>query len=150
MSIVLNAAAAKGDWGKPLPPGRHRGIAQFMGYGSYTAAIAEVSVKGRDVRVHRLILATNCGHAVNPVQVASQIEGSVAYGMSATLHGECTVENGRMKELNFDTYPILRLAEMPKVETVIVPSGGHEPHQHEPRMVADAILRRVTAGAGRR
>ena len=87
---VLDAVADKGGWDKPLAPGMFRGIAQFMGYGSYTAAIAEVSIKGNDVKVHRLILATNCGHAVNPVQIASQIEGSVAYGMDS-LQSESSV-----------------------------------------------------------
>ncbi|MES2562675.1 MAG: molybdopterin cofactor-binding domain-containing protein, partial [Pseudomonadota bacterium] len=113
---VLNAAAEKGDWGKPLPRGMHRGIAQFMGYGSYSAATAEVSI-GRDgkVKVHRMVLALNCGHAVNPDQIAAQVEGSVAYGLSATFYGEMTVDKGRMVELNFNTYRILQLAEMPKV-----------------------------------
>ena len=107
---VLNAAAEKGDWGKPLPPGVHRGIAQFMGYGSYSAAVAEVSVSDQGkVKVHRMVLALNCGHAVNPDQIAAQVEGSVAYGLTATLYGECKVKNGRMVDLNFDTYEIMRL-----------------------------------------
>ena len=94
---VLNAAAEKGDWGKPLPPGVHRGIAQFMGYGSYSAAVAEVSVSPQGkLKVHRMVLALNCGHAVNPDQIAAQVEGSVAYGLTATLYGECTVKDGRM------------------------------------------------------
>src|SRR5213078_1915578 len=108
---VLNAAAEKGHWGKPLPAGVHRGIAQFMGYGSYSAAVAEVSVSGEGkVKVHRMVLALDCGHAVNPHQIAAQVEGSVAYGLSATLYGEMPVENGRMTSLNFDTYGMLRLA----------------------------------------
>ena len=94
-----------------------------MGYGSYSAAVAEVSVSAQGkVKVHRMVLALDCGHAVNPDQIAAQVEGSVAYGLSAALYGECTVEKGRIAELNFHTYPILRLAEMPKVETVIVPT----------------------------
>ncbi|HEU5197527.1 MAG TPA: molybdopterin cofactor-binding domain-containing protein, partial [Methylomirabilota bacterium] len=120
---VLNAAADKAEWGKPRPAGVHRGIAQFMGYGSYSAAVAEVSVSGDGkVKVHRMVLAIDCGHAVNPDQIAAQVEGSVAYGLSAAFYGECTVEDGRMKELNFDRHKILQLAEFPKVETVIVPS----------------------------
>ena len=96
---VLNAAAEKADWGKPLPPGVHRGIAQFMGYGSYSAAVAEVSVSPEGkVKVHRMVLALNCGHAVNPDQIAAQVEGSVAYGLSAALYGECTVDKGRIVE----------------------------------------------------
>src|SRR6187399_1856241 len=88
---VLNATAEKGDWGKPLAAGVHRGIAQFMGYGSYSAAVAEVSVsdKGK-LKVHRLVLGLNCGHAVNPSQIEAQVQGSVAYGLSATFYGECT------------------------------------------------------------
>src|SRR6201982_2686394 len=118
---VLNAAAEKGDWGKPLPAGVHRGIAQFMGYGSYSAAVAEVSISDRgQLKVHRVVLALDCGHAVNPDQIAAQVEGSVAFGLTATLYGECRVRNGRMVDLNFDSYPILRLAEVPKGDTGIL------------------------------
>src|SRR6266704_2694632 len=106
---VLNAAAEKGNWGKPLPAGVHRGIAQFMGYGSYSAAVAEVSVSGEGaVKVHRIVIAIDCGHAVNPGQIAAQVEGSVAYGLTAAFYGECPVENGRMTSKNFDTYQIMR------------------------------------------
>src|SRR5262249_59061082 len=105
----------KGDWGKPLPPGVHRGIAQFMGYGSYSAAVAEVSVSDRGkVKVHRMVLALNCGHAVNPDQIAAQVEGSVAYGLTATLYGECRVKDGRMGGLHFDSYQVMRLGGKPK------------------------------------
>ena len=101
---VLNAAAEKAGWGKPLPAGVHRGIAQFMGYGSYSAAVAEVSVAPNGkVKVHRMVLALNCGHAVNPDQIAAQVEGSVAYGLSAALYGEITVDKGRIVEDNFHT-----------------------------------------------
>ena len=124
-SIVLNAAAEKGDWGKPLPAGVHRGIAQFMGYGSYSAATAEVSVSAQGkLKIHRMVLATNCGHAVNPHQIAAQVEGSFAYGLSAALFGEITIKDGRVQEENFHTYPVVRMADMPPVETVTVPSGG--------------------------
>ena len=146
---VLDAVADKGGWDKPLAPGVYRGIAQFMGYGSYTAAIAEVSVKGRDVRVHRLILATNCGHAVNPVQVASQIEGSVAYGMDS-LQSESNVQDGRIVEKNFDTYPIARLYQMPKIESVIAPTYDFWGGVGEPTIcvVAPAILNAIAAARG--
>lgn len=149
---VLNAAAEKGMWGKPLPAGVHRGIAQFMGYGSYSAAVAEVSVSNRgEVKVHRMVLALNCGHAVNPATIAAQVEGSVAYGLSATLYGECTVEKGRIAELNFDTYRILRLAEMPKVETVIVPTHDFWGGVGEPTIcvVAPAVLNAIFAATGK-
>jgi isoquinoline 1-oxidoreductase beta subunit len=149
---VLNAAAEKGDWGKPLPPGIHRGIAQFMGYGSYSAAVAEVSVSDQGkLKVHRMVLALNCGHAVNPDQIAAQVEGSVAYGLTATLYGECKVKDGRMVDLNFDTYEIMRLAEMPKVETVIVASHDFWGGVGEPTIcvVAPAVLNAIYAATGK-
>ena len=149
---VLDAAAEKGDWGKPLPAGVHRGIAQFMGYGSYSAATAEVSVNSQGkLKVHRMVLATNCGHAVNPDQIAAQVEGSVAYGLSATLYGDCPVEKGRMTALNFDTYELMRLAEMPKVETVIVPTYDFWGGVGEPTIcvVAPAVLNAIFAATGK-
>jgi isoquinoline 1-oxidoreductase beta subunit len=149
---VLDAAAARGDWGKPLPAGVHRGLAQFMGYGSYSAAVAEVSVSPEGkVKVHRMVLALDCGHAVNPDQIAAQVEGSVAYGLSAALYGECTVQNGRMTELNFDRYRLVRLAEMPKVETVIVPSGDFWGGVGEPTIsvVTPAVLNAIFAATGK-
>jgi isoquinoline 1-oxidoreductase beta subunit len=150
---VLNAVAEKGDWGKPLPPGVHgRGIAQFMGYGSYSAATAEVSI-GKDgkVKVHRMVLALNCGHAVNPHQIAAQVEGSVAYGLSATMFGECSVDKGRIVELNFHNYRLVRLAEMPKVETVIVPTYDFWGGVGEPTIcvVAPAVLNAIYAATGK-
>ncbi|MBV8240895.1 MAG: xanthine dehydrogenase family protein molybdopterin-binding subunit, partial [Hyphomicrobiales bacterium] len=149
---VLNAAAEKGGWGKPLPAGVHRGIAQFMGYGSYSAAVAEVSVSDRgELKVHRMVLALDCGHAVNPGQIAAQVEGSVAYGLTATLYGECKVKDGRMVDLNFDSYQIMRLAEMPKVETVIVPSHDFWGGVGEPTIsvVAPAVLNAIYAATGK-
>jgi isoquinoline 1-oxidoreductase beta subunit len=149
---VLNAAAEKGDWGKPLPAGVHRGIAQFMGYGSYSAAVAEVSVSDQGkLKVHRMVLALDCGHVVNPDQVAAQVEGSVAYGLTAALYGECTVENGRMVKLNFDSYEIMRLAEMPKVETVLVPSYEFWGGVGEPTIcvVTPSVLNAIFAATGK-
>ena len=149
---VLNAAADKAGWGKPLPAGVHRGIAQFMGYGSYSAAVAELSVSDKgQVRVHRMVLALNCGHAVNPDQIAAQVEGSVAYGLTATLYGECSVENGRMVESNFHNYPIMRLAEMPKVETVIVPTYDFWGGVGEPTIsvVAPSVMNAIYAATGK-
>ena len=149
---VLNAVAEKGDWGKPLPAGHHRGIAQFMGYGSYSAAVAEISMTERGwIKVHRIVLALNCGHAVNPGQIAAQVEGSVVYGMSAALYGECPVENGRMQKQNFDSYEVLRLAEMPKVETVLVRTYDFWGGVGEPTIcvVSPAILNAVHAATGK-
>ncbi len=148
---VLNAAAEAAGYGKPLPDGVHRGIAQFMGYGSYSAAVAEVSMEQQKVRVHRIVIALNCGHAVNPGQIAAQVEGSVAYGLSAAFYGEMTVEKGRMAELNFDRYPILRLAGMPKVETVIVPSYDFWGGVGEPTIcvVAPSVMNAIFAATGK-
>src|SRR5712691_1064968 len=149
---VLNAAAEKAGWGKPLAAGVHRGIAQFMGYGSYSAAVAEVSVSGGgELKIHRMVVAINCGHAVNPSQISAQVEGSVVYGLSAALYGECTVQNGRMVELNFHTYPLLRLIEMPKVETVIVPTYDFWGGVGEPTIcvVTPAVLNAIFAATGK-
>jgi isoquinoline 1-oxidoreductase subunit beta len=149
---VLNAAAEKGDWGKPLPAGVHRGIAQFMGYGSYSAATAEVSVSPQGkLKVHRMVLALNCGHAVNPNQIEAQIQGSVAFGLTATLYGEMPVEKGRMINLNFDKYEIMRLIEMPMIETVIVPSYDFWGGVGEPTIsvVAPAVLNAIFAATGK-
>jgi isoquinoline 1-oxidoreductase beta subunit len=149
---VLNAVADKAGWGKPLPAGVHRGIAQFMGYGSYSAAVAEVSVSDQGkLKVHRMVLALNCGHAVNPDQIAAQVEGSVAYGLTATLYGECTVDKGRIVEQNFNTYQIMRIDEMPKVETVIVPSYDFWGGVGEPTIcvVAPSVLNAIYAATGK-
>jgi isoquinoline 1-oxidoreductase subunit beta len=149
---VLNAAAEKAGWGKPLPAGVHRGIAQFMGYGSYSAAVAEVSVsdKGK-VKVHRMVLALNCGYVVNPEQVAAQVEGSVAYGLSALFYGENTIKDGRIAEVNFDTYEILRLAEFPKVETVIATTGDFWGGVGEPTIcvVCPSVMNAIFAATGK-
>ena len=149
---VLNAAAEKAEWGKPLPGGIHRGLAQFMGYGSYSAAVAEVSVNPQGkLRVHRMVLAVNSGHAVNPGQIEAQVQGSVAYGLTATLYGEMPVDKGRMTSLNFDTYEIMRLAEMPKVEVAIVPTYDFWGGIGEPTIcvVAPSVLNAIYAATGK-
>jgi isoquinoline 1-oxidoreductase beta subunit len=149
---VLNAAAEKAGWGTPLPPGHYRGIAQFMGYYSYSAAVAEVSMtpEGK-VKVHRMVLALNCGHAVNPSQIAAQVEGSVAYGLSAALYGECTVDKGRIVQSNFHDYPVVKMGEMPKVETVLVPTLDFWGGVGEPTIcvVAPSVLNAVHAATGK-
>jgi len=149
---VLNAAAEKAGWGKPLPPGVHRGIAQFMGYFSYSAAVAEVSVSPKgEVKVHRMVLALDCGHAVNPHQIAAQVEGSVVLGLGAALFGENTIDKGRVVEDNFDKYRVLRLAEMPKVETVLVPTHDFWGGVGEPTIcvVAPSVLNAIYAATGK-
>src|SRR5215468_10299304 len=149
---ILNAVAEKAGWGQPLPPGVHRGIAQFHGYATYSAAVAEVSVSDAGkLKVHRLVIGVNCGHPVNPDQIAAQCEGSVGYGLTAALYGECSVKDGRMTSLNFDTYQIMRLAEMPKVETIIVPTYDFWGGIGEPTIavVSPAVMNAIHAATGK-
>ncbi|HSW25726.1 MAG TPA: molybdopterin cofactor-binding domain-containing protein [Burkholderiaceae bacterium] len=104
-----------------------------------------------ELRVHRMVLALDCGHAVNPDQIAAQVEGSVAYGLSAALHGEITIDKGRVNELNFHTYPIHKLAEFPKVETVIVPTHDFWGGVGEPTIcvVTPCVLNAIHAATGK-
>jgi isoquinoline 1-oxidoreductase beta subunit len=150
---VLNAVAERVGWGKPAPKGVFRGLAQTMGFGSYVAACAEVSVSdGGALKIHRIVAATDCGHAVNPQQIEAQVEGSFAYGLSAALYGECTVKDGRIEQANFDTYRILRIDEMPAVETIVMPSGGFWGGVGEPTIAvaAPAVFNAIFAATGRR
>ena len=149
---VLNAVAEKAGWGTPAPAGVHRGIAQHMGFGSYVAAVAEVSVNEGKLKIHRIVAATDPGHAVNPQQIAAQVEGSFAYGLSACLYGECTLKNGRMEQENFDSYPVVRMADMPAVETIVMPSGGFWGGVGEPTIAvaAPAVLNAIFAATGKR
>jgi len=150
---VLNAAAERAGYGSPLPEGVFRGICQCAGYGSYAAAVAEVSVSRKgDLRIHRIVAALDPGYAVNPDQIAAQVEGSFVYGLGAMIGGEITIENGRVAQGNFDTYPVMRLAQMPKVETVIVPSGGFWGGVGEPTIAvaAPAVLNAIFAATGKR
>jgi len=154
---VLNAVAKQAGWGTPAAPvggqAVHRGLAQIMGFGSYVAACAEVSVnKDGALTVHRIVAATDCGYAVNPQQIQAQVEGSFAYGLSAALYGEITLDKGRVQQSNFDTYPALQLAQMPKVETLVLPSGGFWGGVGEPTIAvaAPAVLNAIFAATGRR
>ena len=150
---VLNAAAERGGWGKPAPQGVFRGLAQTMGFGSYVAACAEVSVSADGVlKIHRIVAATDSGHAVNPQQIEAQVEGSFVYGLSAALYGECTVKEGRMEQENFHNYRVLKMKEMPAVETIVMPSGGFWGGVGEPTIAvaAPAVLNAIFAATGKR
>ena len=117
------------------------------------AAAAEVSVEGGNkVKIHRIVGATDCGHAVNPAQIERQIAGSFVYGLSALFYGECTVKDGAIEQTNFDTYNSMRIAEMPKVETIVMPSGGFWGGVGEPTIcvAAPAVLNAITAATGKR
>jgi isoquinoline 1-oxidoreductase subunit beta len=150
---VLNAVAERVGWDKPAPQGVYRGLAQQMGYGSYVAAAAEISVTGGNkIKIHRIVGATNCGHAVNPAQIDRQVAGSFVYGLSALFYGECTVKDGRIEQTNFHNYNSMRIAEMPKVESIIMPSGDFWGGVGEPTIfvAAPAVLNAYFAATGKR
>ena len=150
---VLNKVAEKVGWDTPAPLGVYRGLAQIMGFGSYVAACAEVSVSDDGwLKIHRIVAATDPGHAVNIQQIEAQVEGSFVYGLSAALYGEITVSNGAVVQKNFDTYPVMRINDMPKVETHVVPSGGFWGGVGEPTIAvaAPAVLNAIFAATGKR
>ena len=151
-AAVLKAAAEKAGYDTPAAQGIYRGIAQVMANASYVAVCAEVSVDKGQVKVHRLVGATNCGHAVNPEQIARQVEGSFVYGLSSLLYGECTVRDGRIEQTNFDTWEVMRLDAMPQVETVVMPDGEFWGGVGEPTIsvAAPAVLNAIFAATGKR
>ena len=149
---VLDAAARKADWGAPLAAGVFRGIALNEACGSYCAQVVEASVDDGSVRVHRVVSAIDCGHVVNPLSVAMQTEGGVVYALTAALYGEITIKDGAAEQSNFNDYEMIRMAEAPKVETVIVPSGGYWSGVGEPPVppLAPALCNAVFAATGKR
>ena len=150
---VLKAAADQGGWGKPLPKGSGRGLAAFYCFGAYIAACAEVSVAADGkLSIKRIVAATDPGNAVNPKQIAMQIEGSFVYGLGAMLHQECTVKDGAIQESNFHSYPCLKISEMPKVESIVMPSGDFWGGVGEPTIAvaAPAVLNAIFNATGKR
>lgn len=149
---VLNLAADKAGWGSELPKGRARGIAVHESFGSYVAQVAEVSVEGGNLRVHRVVCAVDCGVVANPAGVVAQMESGIAYGLSAALYGAITFKDGKVEQSNFHDYRVLRLPEMPRVEVHIVastekPGGAGEPGTPP---IAPAVANAVFALNGRR
>ncbi|MDI1242097.1 MAG: molybdopterin-dependent oxidoreductase, partial [bacterium] len=150
---ALKLAAEKAGWGKPLPKGVGRGIAVHESFGSYVAEVAEVSVdKDGHVKVHRVVIACDCGQVVNPDTVVAQMEGGMVYGLTAALYGEINIENGRVKQRNFYDYKMLRMNEMPKVEVHIVPSTEKHGGVGEPGTppIAPAVVNAIFAATGKR
>jgi isoquinoline 1-oxidoreductase subunit beta len=149
---VLNAAAERGGWGKPAPAGVFRGLAQAMVFGSYVAACVEVSVVGNNVEVHRIVAATDPGYAVNPAQIERQVAGSFAYGLTGLFLGGITVKDGKVEQRNFDSYDVMRINQMPRVETILMPSGGFWGGVGEPTIcvAAPAVLNAIAAATGKR
>jgi isoquinoline 1-oxidoreductase beta subunit len=149
---VLEVAAEKAGWGSAPPAGRFRGVALQESFGTIVAQVAEVSVSGTDVRVHRVVCAVDCGFAVNPDQVDAQMQSAIVYGLSAALRGEITLKDGRVQQNNFNDYAPLRMNEMPVVETHIVPSDGPMGGIGEPGTpcIAPAVCNAIFAATGKR
>jgi isoquinoline 1-oxidoreductase beta subunit len=149
---VLQLAASKADWGKPLPEGHGRGIAMYYSFRSYAAQVAEVSVKDGNVRVHRVVCAVDCGMTVNPNIIAAQMESGIVFGLTAALKSEITFENGRTQQSNFHDYELLRFNEMPQVEVHIVPSTEAPSGIGEPGVppIAPAVANAIFAATGKR
>jgi len=149
---VLDLAAQKAGWGKPLPKGRARGIAVHFAFESYNAQVAEVSVDDGKIRVHRIVSAVDCGRYVNPGIIAAQLEGGAIFGASAALFQEFTFENGRLQQTNFHTFPMMRMNECPEIETHIVENNEKSGGIGEPGVpcTAPAIANAVFAATGKR
>ena len=150
---VLDLVAAKAGWGKPLPKGHGRGLAVHASFGSFVGQAAEVSVSsGGKLKVHRVVCAIDCGPVVNPDTIRAQMESGIVFGLTAALYGEITFEQGRVKQRNFHDYPMLRMNEMPVVETHIVPSaekmGGVGETGVPP--IAPAVANAIFAATGKR
>ncbi len=153
MQGVLKMAAEKAGWGKPLPKGMARGIACGEDFGTAVAEVAEVSLDDRGYpKVHRIVAAVDCGQYINPDTIEAQVEGAIVYGLTAALYGEITVEKGRVQQANFDTYPIMRIDEMPKVEVHLMKSTAPIGGIGEPGLppAAPAVCNALFALTGKR
>jgi isoquinoline 1-oxidoreductase beta subunit len=150
---VLDAVARAAAWDQPLPAGVFRGIATTEPYGSFAASVIEVSVNDAgELKIHRIITALDCGYVVNPDTTIAQTEGNAVFGLTAALYGEITVKDGRVQQSNFHDYRMLRLGEMPRVEVVLVPTGGFWGGAGEPGIapIAPALCNAVFAATGKR
>lgn len=151
MAAVLSAVAEKGGWG--AKDGKSRGLACIYGFGSYVAACSQVSIsKEGKLKIEKITAATDCGHAANPQQIEAQVQGSFVYGLSAMLYGEITYKDGQVEQTNFDTYNSMRIADMPEVEVIIMPSGGFWGGVGEPTIAvgAPSVLNAIYAATGKR
>ena len=150
---VLELAAEKAGWGKPLSAGRTRGVAVVESFGRFVAEVAEVSVNksSGEVKVHRVVCAVDCGRHVNPDIIAAQMEGGIVYGLTAALKGQITIDKGRVEQSNFHDYELLRLNEMPQVEVHIMPSNEAPGGCGEPGTppIAPAVCNAIFAATGK-
>ena len=149
---VLEAVAEAADWGGEVAEGRARGIAVVESFGSFVAEVAEVSVSQGKPRIHKVWCAIDCGMVVNPAIIRTQMESAIVYGLTAALHGEINIEDGRVVQGNFDTYPMLRMNEAPEVEVLLVPSGDAPGGVGEPGLppIAPAVTNAIFALTGQR
>jgi len=150
---VLDLAAQKAGWGQPLPAGQGRGVSLQAAFRSYMAHVAEVEVsKAGAVRVRRVVCAVDCGTPVNPDTIRAQLQGAVIFGISAALHGEITLKNGRVEQTNFDTYQVVRMDEAPDIEVHIVASAEHPGGIGEPgtSAIMPAVANAIFAATGKR
>jgi isoquinoline 1-oxidoreductase beta subunit len=149
---VLNAVAEMSNWAGGAPQGRGRGVAMQESFGSIVAEVAEVSVEGGKVRVHKVWCAIDCGFAANPSGVTAQMESGINYGLTAALYGEITFANGRVEQSNFHDYQILRMNEAPEIEVRIINSGEAMGGAGEPGTppIAPAVANAIFAATGKR
>ncbi len=150
---VLEKAASAAGWGTPLAPGRYRGVAIMEAYDTIVAQVAEISIdRGTDLRVHKVTAAVDCGWQINPVQLEAQVESAVVYGLTAALYGEITLTGGRVDQANFNTYQMLKLAQMPAVEVHVIESRTKIGGMGEPGTppIAPAVTNAIFAATGKR
>ena len=149
---VLEAAAGHAGWGRPLPSGRFRGIAQHFSFETYVAEVAEVSVEAGRIRVHRVVCAVDCGRVINPDIVQAQMESGIVFGLAAALKQRISYVDGHVEQSNFHDFEMLRMNEMPEVDVVIVPSTEEPTGVGEPGVppIAPAVANAIAAATGRR
>jgi isoquinoline 1-oxidoreductase beta subunit len=149
---VLELAAEKAGWGKPLAAGRGRGIALHESFESFVAQVAEVSVSKGALRVHRVVCAIDCGQVVNPDTIKAQMESAIIFALTAALYGEISFERGRVKQSNFHDYKMLRMSEAPVIEVHIMPSTEKHGGVGEPGVppVAAAVGNAIFSATGKR
>lgn len=149
---MLEPAAEKSGWGKPLPKGRGRGMAAYASFGSYFAEVAEVTVKGSEFKIGRIVAAVDCGQIVNPESVRSQTEGAIIFGLSAALKNEITIKNGAVEQTNFDGYDPVRMNEAPPIEVYLTQSADDPGGMGEPALppIAPAVANAIFAASGQR
>ena len=152
LANVLKLAAVKADWSSPAPMGHYRGIALMEGYDTSMAQIAEISLKGNEIQVHRVVVAVDLGRMVNPDTVEAQIQSSIVFGLSAALFDEVTLENGRVQQTNFNNYPVLRMYQTPRIDVVIVDSTEKPGGIGEPAtaLIGPAVANALFAANGKR